>query len=60
VAPESVDDLVRGIKIAIDLPRPNLVAQNYAEEHLSKDRILRRFFDEIEADVAARKSRFKK
>ncbi len=56
VSPESIDELVRGIELALNLPRPNKVAQAYAEQYLDKDRILSRFFSEIEADVAARRS----
>ena len=60
VSPESVGDLVQGIKRAIELPKPNPVAQDYATRYLFKDQILDRFFTEVEAGVAARKSESRK
>lgn len=47
VAPGSAEALIQGIRAALDLPRPNPIAQNYAQEHLSKNKILRRFFGEV-------------
>ena len=52
VPPESVEELVRGIRTAIDLPRPNRIALDYAKQNLCKDQILGRFFDEVEASLA--------
>ncbi|HEX7387952.1 MAG TPA: glycosyltransferase WbuB [Castellaniella sp.] len=47
VTPGSASALIQGIRAALDLPRRNLIAQNYAREHLSKDKILHHFFSEI-------------
>jgi len=54
VPPESADDLAHGVGIALALPRINSIALDYAEQYLSKDRVLRLFFDEVTADVEAR------
>lgn len=56
VPPESVTELVRGIKFALDQAIPNQTAQSYAEQYLDKDRILSRFWAEIEADIVDRRS----
>ncbi len=53
VEPESVEELVRGVKTAIDLPRPNRIALDYAKQNLCKEQILGRFFDEVEANLVA-------
>lgn len=45
--PESVDALLAGIEVALNMPRPNPVASRYAQEYLDKDRILTRFVDEV-------------
>lgn len=47
VPPESPDGLMTGIKEALELPRPNRVAQCYARTHLARDPILSRFFNEV-------------
>ncbi len=43
VEPESVEALVAGITLALDKPLPNKVALAYAQEHLDKEQILRKF-----------------
>lgn len=43
VEPESLEGLLAGIEQALQLPVPNVVAQEYAREHLDKERVLRRF-----------------
>ena len=48
VEPESVEDLVFGIEAALRMPYPNQVAQDYAEKFLDKDRVLTRFFRELQ------------
>jgi colanic acid biosynthesis glycosyl transferase WcaI len=45
--PESVDALLAGIEVALAMPLPNVVARQYAQEYLDKDRILTRFVDEV-------------
>lgn len=60
VQPESVDDLISGVEFALNQPIPNRVAQGYAEEYLDKDRILSRFFDEVEADMTVQQSSSKR
>lgn len=47
VEPESVDALINGIEIALNMPAPNTVATGYACEFLDKDQILTRFLTEI-------------
>ena len=48
VEPESVSDLVWGIEKALNMPRPNRVAEAYAQEFLDKDQVLSKFFRDIE------------
>lgn len=50
IKPDSVEDLILGINFALTMPRPNMVARNYAEDNLEKERILTRFFDELLLD----------
>jgi len=47
VEPESVNELVWGIKEALNMPRPNRIAQAYAQKFLDKDQVLSQFFREI-------------
>ena len=51
VEPESVDALVLGIKKLLTMPRPNFIAQNYAQEFLGKEKILSEFFKKIETHL---------
>lgn len=47
VEPESVNALISGIEIALNMPAPNTVASGYACEFLDKNQILTRFLTEI-------------
>lgn len=47
VEPESVVALIEGIEHVLSMPRPNVIATQYAREYLDKDRILGRFLAEI-------------
>lgn len=47
VEPESVDALVSGIKRALFMPKPNLIAQGYAREFLDKEQVLTKYFKSI-------------
>jgi colanic acid biosynthesis glycosyl transferase WcaI len=47
VDPESVPALHDGILATLSMPSPNKIAQEYANEHLDKDVILRRFITEM-------------
>jgi len=48
VEPESVNALVGGIEKALNMPRPNHIAQAYAKKFLDKEEILSQFFGDIE------------
>ncbi len=43
VEPESLPALLAGIEQALQQPLPNAVAQQYAQEHLDKERVLAKF-----------------
>ena len=43
VEPESVAELVEGIKKAVRESKPNLIAESYAKSFIDKDRVLARF-----------------
>jgi colanic acid biosynthesis glycosyl transferase WcaI len=47
VDPESVSALQDGILAALAMPMPNAIAKQYANDHLDKDVILRRFITDI-------------
>lgn len=47
VKPESVLDLLEGIRLALSWPRINQVASNYAHEFLDKNMVLQRFMDDV-------------
>ncbi|MBU3548029.1 glycosyltransferase WbuB [Polynucleobacter sp. P1-05-14] len=48
VQPESVESLLSGIHKALNMPRFNGIAQAYAQEFLDKEKILSRFFGELD------------
>ena len=54
VEPESAAALSAGIRSALSQAKPNQIALEYAQEYLSKDKILSRFFNELQVIVQSR------
>ena len=47
VCPDSISDLVDGINVALEMPRPNLVAKQYANLNLDKEKIMDKFLSGV-------------